>query len=85
MARKATFFVFQIVSYEKVETISNCAGRHHSTATISIEGGVTRTGLKEILSKCYQRDRKKSIAVGDNTIRAKILGNFFENRRSVSA
>ena len=74
-----------MVSFEKVETISNCVGRHHRTATISIEGGVTGTGLKMILSKCYQRDSKKSIAVGDITIRAKTSGNFFENSRSFSA
>ena len=72
------------------KTNSYCVGGKHYSGTKDITGEITlneKTGkkIKLLVGKCIVCDRKKSMIVSDNTIKAEGLGNFFKNLGKVSA
>ena len=74
----------------KSETNSYCVeGKHHSgTKNISGEITINKKTNKEIkllVGKCMVCNRKKSMIVSDNTIKAKGLGSFFKNLGKISS
>ena len=78
------------MKYQKFKTNSYCVGGKHYSGTKNIAGEITiskKTGteIKLLVGKCAICDRKKSIIVGDNTIKAEGLGSFFKNLGKISA
>ena len=67
------------MSFHKFETNSYCVGGRHLSKTINIKGDVTPNGRKMLVGKCAVCNRKKSMIVSDNTIKAEGLGSFFKN------
>ena len=68
----------------KFETNSYCVGGKHYSGTKNITGEITvnkKTGkdIKLLVGICSICNRKKSMIVSDNTIKAEGLGNFFKN------
>ena len=68
----------------KFETNSYCVGGKHHSGTKNITGEITvnkKTGkeIKLLVGKCIDCNRKKSMIVSDNTIKAEGLGSFFKN------
>ena len=75
---------------QNFKTISYCVGGKHYSGTKNIAGEKTtnkRTGkeIKLLFGKCVVCDRKKSMIVSDNTIKAEGLGSFFKNLGKISA
>ena len=75
---------------QKFATNSYCVGGRHRSATKDITGEITvnkKTGKDTKLSvgKCVICNRKKSMIVSDNTIKAEGLGSFFKNLEKISA
>ena len=69
---------------QKFETNSYCVGGKHRSGTKNITGGITinkKTGreIKLLVEKCVTFNRKKSMIVSDNTIKAEGLADFFKN------
>ena len=78
------------MSFQKFKTNSYCLGQRHYSGTKNITGEITfnkKTGkeIKLSVGKCVICDRKKSMIVSDNTIKAEGLGNFFRNLGKVSS
>ena len=74
----------------KFETNSYCVGGKHHSGTKNISGEITNTKrtnkeIKLLVGKCMVCNRKKSIIVSDNTIKAEGLGSFFKNLGKISA
>ena len=74
----------------KFETNSYCVGGKHHSETKNISGQITvnkKTGreIKLLVGKCVVRNRKKSMIVSDNTIKAEGLGSFFKNLGKISS
>ena len=68
----------------KFETNSYCVGGKHYSGTKNISGEITlnrKSGreIKLLVGKCMVCNRKKSMIVSDNTIKAEGLGSFFKN------
>ena len=66
------------------KTDSYCVGGRHRSGTKDITGEITvikKTGkdTKLLVGKCVICNRKKSMIVSDNTIKAEGLGDFFKN------
>ena len=75
---------------QKFETNSYCVGGKHHSGTKNIAGEIPiiiKTGgeAKFLVGKCVICNRKKSIIVSDNTIKAERLGSFFKNLGKISA
>ena len=69
---------------QKFKTDSYCVGGRHRSGTKDITGEITvnkKTGkdTKLLVGKCVICNRKKSMIVSDNTIKAEGLGDFFKN------
>ena len=69
---------------QKFATDSYCVGGRHRSGTKDITGEITvnkKTGkdTKLLVGKCVICNRKKSMIVNDNTLKAKGLGDFFKN------
>ena len=69
---------------QKFKTDSYCVGGRHRSGTKDITGELTvnkKTGkdTKLLVGKCVICNRKKSMIVSDNTIKAEGLGDFFKN------
>ena len=69
---------------QKFATDSYCVGGRHRSGTKDITGEITvikKTGkdTKLLVGKRVICNRKKSMIVSDNTIKAKGLGDFFKN------
>ena len=69
---------------QKFKTDSYCDGGRHRSGTKDITGEITvnkKTGkdTKLLVGKCVICNRKKSMIVSDNTIKAEGLGVFFKN------
>ena len=69
---------------QKFKTDSYCVGGRHRSGTKDITGEITirkKTGkdTKLLVGKCVICNRKKSMIVSDNTIKAECLGDFFKN------
>ena len=67
------------MSFNKFESDSYCVGGRHRSATIKIYGDITSKGSKVLIGYCSICERKKSMTVSDNTIKAEGLGSFFKN------
>ena len=67
------------MSFNKFESDSYCVGGRHRSATKNIYGNVTSKGSKVLIGYCSICNRKKSMTVSDNTIKAEGLGDFFKN------
>ena len=75
---------------QKFATDSYCVGGRHRSGTKDITGEITvnkKTGkdTKLLVGKCVICNRKKSMIVSDNTIKAEGLGSFFKNLGKISA
>ena len=66
-----TFNIFKTDSY--------CVGEGHRSATVKIHGDVTFKVSKVLIGYCSVCNRKKSMTVSDDTIKAEGLGDFFKN------
>ena len=73
------------MSFNKFENDSYCVGGRHRSATTKIYGNITSKGSKVLIGFCSICNRKKSMTVSDNTIKAEGLGDFFKNLGKVSA
>ena len=74
----------------KFETNSYCVGHKGYSGTKNISGEITvnkKTGkeIKLLVGKCMDCNRKKSMIVSDNTIKAEGLGSFFKNLGKISS
>ena len=72
------------MSFQNFKTNSYCLGQRRYSGTKNITGEIVynkKTGkeIKLLVGKCVICDRKKSMIVSDNTIRAEGLGDFFKN------
>ena len=63
---------------------SYCVGGRHRSATVKIYGDITPKGSKILIGYCSICNRKKSMIVTDNTIKAG-LSSFFKNLGKISA
>ena len=75
---------------QKFENNSHCVGGKHRSGTKNITGERTvnkKTGreIKLLFGKCVVCNRKKSMIVSDNTIKAEGLGSFFKNLGKISS
>ena len=77
-------------SSQKFQSDSYCVGGRHRSGTKDITGEITvnkKTGkdTKLLVGKCMVCNRKKSMIVSDNTIKADGLGSFFKNLGKISS
>ena len=75
---------------QKFATDNYCVGGRHRGDTKDITGEITvnkKTGkdTKLLVGKCMVCNRKKSMIVSDNTIKAEGLGSFFKNLGRISS
>ena len=63
----------------KYKSDSFCVGGRHRSATKNPYGDITTKVSKVLIGHCSHCNRKKSMTVGDNTIKVEGLGNFFED------
>ena len=75
---------------QKFATDSYCVGGRHRSGTKDITGEITvnkKTGkdTKLLVGKCMVCNRKKTMIVSDNTIKAEGLGSFFKNLGKISS
>ena len=73
------------MSFKKFKSDSYCVGGRHRSATVKIYGDITSKGNKVLIGYCSICNRKKSMTVSDNTIKAEGLGSSFKNLGKVSA
>ena len=73
------------MSFQKFETDSYCVGGRHRSATIKIYGDITSKGSKVLIGYSSVCNRKKSMTVSDNTIKAEGFFSFFKNLGNISA
>ena len=67
------------MTFNKFKTDSYCVGGRHPSATKNIYGDITSKGSKVLIGYCSVCNRKKTMTVSDDTIKAEGLGNFFKN------
>ena len=68
------------MSFQKLKTDSYCLGGRHRSATVKIDGDITSKGSKALIRSCSFCNRKKSMTVSDNTIKAEGLSSFFSKK-----
>ena len=78
------------MSFQKFKTTSYCVGQKHYSGTKNIAGEITinkKTGreIKLLVGQCSICNRKKSMIVSDNTIKAEGLSDFFKNLGKISS
>ena len=73
------------MTFQKFQTDSYCVGGRHRSATVKTFGDITPKGSKVLIGYCSICNRKKSMIVTDNTIKAEGLGDFFKNLGKISA
>ena len=73
------------MSFNKFKSDSYCVGGRHRSATVKIYGDITSKGSKVLIGYCSICNRKKSMTVSDNTIKAEGLGSFFKNLGKISS
>ena len=73
------------MTFNKFKTNSYCVGGRHISATKIIYGDITSTGRKVLVGYCSICDRKKSMTVSDNTIKAEGLCSFFKHLGKILA
>ena len=67
------------MTFNKFENDSYCVGGRHRSRTIKIYGDITSKGSKVLIGYCSICNRKKSMTVSDDTIKAEGLSGFFKN------
>ena len=67
------------MTFNKFKTDSYCVGGRHRSATKSIYGDITSKGSKVLIGYCSVCNRKKSMTLSDDTIKAEGLGDFSKN------
>ena len=73
------------MSFQKFKSDSYCVGGRHRSATKNIYGDITSKGSKVLIGYCSICNRKKSMTVSDNTIKAEGLSSFFKSLGKISA
>ena len=73
------------MSFQKFKSDCYCVGGRHRSATVKIYGDITSKGNKVIIGYCSICNRKKSMTVSDNTIKAEGLSSFFKNLGKISS
>ena len=78
------------MSFQRFKTNYYCVGQKHYSGTKNIVGEITlniKTGreIKLLVGQCSICNRKQSMIVSDNTIKAEGLGDFFKNLGKISA
>ena len=78
------------MSFQNFKTISFCVGQKPYSGTKNIVREITfnkKTGkkIKFLVGRCSLCNRKKSMIVSDNTIKAEGQGSFFKNLGKISA
>ena len=73
------------MSFQNFKSYSYCVGGRHQSATVKIYGDITNKGSKVLIGYCSVCNRKKSMTVSDNTIKAEGLGSFFKNLGKISS
>ena len=73
------------MSFQKIKSDSYCVGGRHRSATIKLYGDITSKGSKVLIGYCSVCNRKKTVTVSDNSIKAEGLGSFFLIFGKVSA
>ena len=73
------------MSFQKFKSDSYCVGGRHQSATVKIYGDITSKGSKVLIGYSSICNRKKSMTVSDNTIKAEGLSSFFKNLGNISA
>ena len=66
-------------NFNKLKTNSHCVGGRHYSGTINIRGNITSKGTKMLKGNCRECKRNKSKSVGDATIAAEGLKDFFKS------
>ena len=67
------------MSSQKFETDSYCVGGRHISATKNIYRSITSKGNKVLGGYCSVCNRRKSMIVSDNIVKAEGLGDFLKN------
>ena len=67
------------MTFKNFKTDSYCVGGRYRSATKNIYGDLTSKGSKVLISYCSICNRKKSMTVSDDTIKAEDLGDFFKD------
>ena len=62
-----------------------CVGGRHWSSAVKTYGDITSKGNKLLIGYCSICNRKKSMTVSDNTIKAEGFGDFFKNLGKISA
>ena len=65
------------MGFQKNKSDFYCVGGGHRSSTKNICGDITSTGSKTLFGYCSIWNRKRSMTVSDNAIRAKNLRDFF--------
>ena len=73
------------MSFNKVKSDSYCVAGRHRSSTLKIYGDITTKGSKVIIGYCSECNRKKSVTVSDNTIKAEGLGSVSKNLGKISS
>ena len=73
------------MSFNKFKSDSYCVGGRHRSATVKIYGDITSKGSKVSIGYCSICNRKKSMTVSDNTIKAEGLASFFKKLGKISS
>ena len=78
------------MSSQKFQSDSYCVGGRHRSGTKDVVGeirNIKKTGkdVKLLVGKCVICNRKKSMIVSDNIIKAEGLSSFFKNLGKISA
>ena len=73
------------MSFQKFKNDSYCVGGRHRSATVKINGDIISKGSKVLIGYCSVCNRKKSMTVSDDTIKAEGLSSFFKNSGKISA
>ena len=67
------------MTFNKFETNNYCVGGRQISATKNNYGSITSESNKVLTGYCSICNREKSMTVGDNTIKAEGLDDFFKN------
>ena len=73
------------MSFQKFKSDSYCVGGRHRSSTVKIYGDISSKGSKVLIGYCSICNRKKSMTVSDNTIKAEALSSFFKNLGKISS
>ena len=73
------------MSFQIFKSDTYCVGGRHRSATVKIYGDITSKENKVLIGYCSIYNRKKSMTVSDNTMKAEGLSSFFKNLGKISS